>query len=79
MATRTAHRHVNRRTPRLLTSMIALPVLALLAVLPAAAQGQNWSGWARCGLDLKGPGYHNWETHTWIVTRAVSDRVDSTR
>src|SRR5262249_24352453 len=41
MATRTAHRHVNRRTPRLLTSMIALPVLALLAVLPAAAQGQN--------------------------------------
>src|SRR5262249_5132570 len=30
-----------------------------------------WSGWARCEIDVQGPGYVNRETHTWFVVNAT--------
>jgi hypothetical protein len=31
---------------------------------------QGWNGWARCEIDIQGPGYVNKETHTWSLRRA---------
>ena len=53
-------------TPKPLATAAAL---ALLAFHPAAAVAA-WSGWARCDIDIQGPGYTNKETHTWFVVNA---------
>jgi hypothetical protein len=36
---------------------------AALAQTPAGA----WAGWARCQIDVQGPGYTEHETHTWMI------------
>jgi len=42
-------------------------LLLLAALTPAGAQAAGWSGWARCELNIVGPGYENRETHTWEI------------
>jgi hypothetical protein len=55
----------------------ALPWLSILvsaSTLPAFAHGQaapsltGWSGWARCEVSVRGPGYTDQQTHTWIMS-----------
>ena len=50
----------------LATAFVLTLFIALLSPLRAHAAG--WSGWARCELNIVGPGYENRETHTWYVT-----------
>lgn len=61
---------MNRRAPLLITSMIALPMLALLALGPTSAQAAVWNGWARCEITTGGSGYQQTDTHTWFVSNA---------
>ena len=34
---------------------------------PAAPQ-TSWAGWARCQINVTGPGYTDQQTHTWMIT-----------
>jgi len=47
--------------------MLALTVCALLASQRAATQTPppSWAGWARCQVDVQGPGYVERRVHTW--------------
>jgi hypothetical protein len=41
---------------------------------PASAQTgptQGWTGWARCQIDVQGPGYTHQEIHTWTLAGGV--------
>ncbi|HEV8598194.1 MAG TPA: hypothetical protein VGQ69_02430, partial [Gemmatimonadales bacterium] len=40
-----------------------------------ASQLLPWAGWARCQVNVQGPGYSDQQTHTWIVTGG-SPRVE---
>lgn len=53
--------------------IISMAVAPMLALRPATAEAAGWSGWARCDLDIRGPGYENKETHTWFVSDAVGN------
>jgi hypothetical protein len=55
----------------LIASATILCLLSLPTPRPAAAQPVSWNGWARCALNIRGPGYVNTETHTWIVSGAT--------
>jgi len=35
---------------------------------PATAPQATWAGWARCQIDVTGPGYSDQQTHTWMIT-----------
>lgn len=55
------------KKPNALTAVaIALSASALGPTHADAA----WSGWARCEIDIRGPGYTDNETHTWFVSNA---------
>jgi hypothetical protein len=57
--------------PQQLRSPLFL-VIALAAASPVFGQGQppsaGWSGWARCQVNVQGPGYSDQQTHTWTLT-----------
>jgi hypothetical protein len=59
------------------TSVIA-SVVGLFALGTTAAHAAGWSGWARCELDIRGPGYQNKETHTWLISN-VTGNTTATR
>src|SRR6478672_10673101 len=55
--------------------VIAPPMLALPLPWPAAAQATSqaisplgWSGWVRCDVNVKGRGYTDQQTHTWVMS-----------
>ena len=56
-------------TPRLTILLVAMA--AALTWQGASAQTAtpaDWSGWARCQVDVVGPGYTDRRTHTWTLT-----------
>ena len=56
------------KKPNIRTAVVAA-ALIVVALEPTSADAA-WSGWARCEIDVRGPGYSNRETHTWLVTNA---------
>lgn len=46
---------------------IAAPDLAP-AQQARPSQALPWAGWARCQVNVQGPGYTDQQTHTWILT-----------
>jgi hypothetical protein len=59
-------------TPSGRTVFLALIVAAcgLIATQPASTQAPApaWAGWARCQIDVQGPGYVERQIHTWATT-----------
>lgn len=60
------------------TREFAAPLLAICCWLAAArhtaAQAPPpppWAGWARCQIDVQGPGYSEQAIHTWTITGAT--------
>jgi len=66
---------MNPRTQVLIQILSATCVLALPSLWSTTAQAAGWSGWARCELDIRGPGYENKETHTWIVSNVTGNTM----
>lgn len=59
--------------PTVHLSRLALALtLSIATVDPTAAQQSApqspWAGWARCQIDVTGPGYTDQQTHTWTIT-----------
>jgi hypothetical protein len=51
---------------------LALTTLIATVDLPGAQQSAApqapWAGWARCQINVSGPGYSDQQTHTWMIT-----------
>jgi hypothetical protein len=47
---------------------VALAASAPLASAQGTAAPPPWGGWARCQVDVQGPGYTDQQTHTWTIT-----------
>src|SRR5687768_2583826 len=61
--------HIHRLRSRARTLLFALAVC--LTWQQASAQTPApppWAGWARCQVDVVGPGYSDRRTHTWTLT-----------
>jgi hypothetical protein len=64
------------RSSRVLRHTVVVHLMVLIAITagrPAFAQspppaGGPWAGWARCQVDVQGPGYMDQQIHTWTVT-----------
>jgi hypothetical protein len=59
---------MNAKEWRLTPALCPLLLVAVSATEPAVAQTAAWSGWARCAITTRGPGYEQTDTHTWIIT-----------
>lgn len=55
--------------------VVALPLLVGSNAAQAQPKPKGWSGWARCELEILGPGYTNRETHDWVVINAPVGRT----
>jgi hypothetical protein len=51
----------------LIAIAISLATLNLAGAQQPAPQGA-WAGWARCQINVTGPGYTDQQTHTWAIT-----------
>jgi hypothetical protein len=55
-------------------SRLALVLTTLIATVDLAGAQQSaapqapWAGWARCQINVSGPGYSDQQTHTWMIT-----------
>jgi hypothetical protein len=53
---------------------VALALTTLIATVDLAGRQQSasprapWAGWARCQVNVSGPGYSDQQTHTWMIT-----------
>ena len=54
----------------LMTSAVAVSFLLVShgGSAQTAAPPPAWAGWARCQVDVVGPGYTDRRTHTWTLT-----------
>jgi hypothetical protein len=49
-------------------SLIVLAIGATVSLVAQPAPGPRWTGWARCEINVSGPGYVDQQTHTWAIT-----------
>ena len=60
--------------PKWSLTRVALALTVSIAIIdPADAQRSpappaSWAGWARCQINVTGPGYNDQQTHTWTIT-----------
>lgn len=50
-----------------ITASIAIAPLAAAQTATSSAAAQHWHGWARCDVDVTGPGYDDRQSHLWIL------------
>ena len=60
-----------RRCGRVLTLILLCGLLAASSTLAQTATSSPWAGWARCQIDIQGPGYSEQAIHTWTITGAT--------
>jgi hypothetical protein len=60
--------------PRIDLTRLALALTVSIATVdpagaqPSTAPQASWAGWARCQINVTGPGYTDQQTHTWTIT-----------
>jgi hypothetical protein len=47
---------------------LSIATVDLAGAQQSAAPQASWAGWARCQINVTGPGYTDQQTHTWMIT-----------
>jgi hypothetical protein len=60
--------HCFKIASALLFSYVVVFCVVPLASMQTAPAPPVWAGWARCQIDIQGPGYTERQTHTWAMS-----------